>query len=230
MKKFVSVLVVLLIASAFVFAGDLADDGFVSFCGFGLGGGWSYERFGYESGSTRIDKDNPILISVNDFSFAKDASLGIYIDLNMILQMNTTSEMDGQNISSDDTLPLLFGATLGLSHRFDVSDNLSLLFGAGLDIAYLDEEYRYYDPVDGPGKVTISHIELGVGAEIAAKFNLGSGYALSAGAKASAMFINFVTKETTSWTGTKDNYESYSESKSFFGYRIMPKISFMKTF
>ena len=229
-KVFLSIMVMMLLASAFVFSEELSDDNFVSFVGFGAGGGWSYEKFGYESGSTRIDKDNPILLSINDFTFGKYASFGFYLDLNALLLFNTTSEMDGENISSDDTLPLLWGVTFGIGYRYAPSRRFSLMFGAGVDLAYLDEEYKYWDPVDGPGKVTISHIELGIGAEIATKLEIGRGYSLAVGAKASVMFINFVTKETTSWTGAHDAYESYSDSKSFFGYRIMPKIAFVKEF
>ena len=225
-KVFLSVLVVMLLASGIVFAAEIQNDKVDSFAGFSAGFCLSHEKFGFDSGSTRIDKNNPILLSLNAYGFNKGASLGIYLDMNLMLLADMTSVLDGVDISTEDQIPLLFDVTIGLGFREELSRGINLLGQVGLDFAYLDQEYRYFD--DDAYKVTISHINIGLCADINAQFNLGRGWSVAIGAKGSFMFLDFVTKETKSWTGTHDDYESMMDHDSYIGFRIIPKLTVFK--
>ena len=225
-KVFLSVLVVMLLASGIVFAADIQNDNVESYTGVSVGYGLSYEKFGFDSGATRIDKNNPILLSLNAYGFTKGASLGLYVDLNAMLLANMTSELNGHDLSTEDQAPLLFGATIGLAFREEMSRGLNLLGQVGVDFAYLDQEYRYFD--DDAYKVTISHMNIGLSADLNAQFILGSGGSVAVGAKGSFMFLDFVTKETKSWTGTHDDYQSMTEHDSYIGFRVIPKLTVFK--
>ena len=60
------------------------------------------------------------------------------------------------------------------------------------------------------------------------QFILGSGWSVAVGAKGSFMFLDFVTKETKSWTGTHDDYQSMTEHDSYIGFRVIPKLTVFK--
>ena len=229
-KSFIAALVMLLVCTTAAFAvydaSQVIDDA-------GLSVGASYVNEAYDvtllgSGTGR-EKDTALQLDIafSDYVFVADAPVGVYMEAGALLNLKNTYTIDGEPAGEGGKSPLYADVTFGAAFKTDLGSRLALFAAAGAEFTYFTREYKYYDQYHDIHRVEKTFMTLGVAANADLMFELGGGFYLSAGARASVYFLKWMTNEDHSWW----DYESYSkDTENYFGWRGTAKVGMYYTF
>ena len=223
-KVLITVLVMLLVCSASVFAATIDSGSYYydepkldDFFGFNVGASFLYETYESASG-TIVDKALQVYGGFSEFAFFGDAAFGVYVDAGILLNVQ-----DSYNPDAVKKSPAYADVTLGLAYRMKTDSRTSLLLSFGPEFTYFTDEFTYIDSYE---KVYVEKTYMTMGLTLGAEatYRLGGDWYLSVGGKASVLFLKWMTKEETTWHGRTE--ESYvDDTEGYFGYRIVPKVA-----
>ena len=226
MKKAFIFILVMLLVSATVFAATIDsgdyyygsdDEKLDDYFGFSIGASLLYETYEAASGKV-VDKALQAYGGLTEFAFFGDASFGVYVDGGILVNVE-----DSYNPEDVSKSPAYADATLGLAYRAKTDTRTSLLMYFGPEFTYFTNQYKY---IDGYDLVYVDKTYMTMGATLGLEtvYNIGGNWYLSAGAKASFLFLKWVTKEETTWHGSTAESE-IDDNKGYLGFRVIPKIS-----
>ena len=217
MKKIIiAALVMLLVGTTAAFA---IYDGseVIDYAGFSVGASYVNEAYDVKNlgGGTR-EKDTALQLNLTltDYVFVGTAPVGLYMDMGALINLKSDYTVDGQPAGDAGKSPLYADVTLGAAFQIPFGGKLSLF-------AYFTRTYDYYDAYHSLHKVEKTFMTLGAAANADLMLDLGGGFYLSAGARASVYFLKWMTNEDRSWV----DYESYSkDTENYFGWRGSAKL------
>ena len=225
MKKTIITVLALLLACSIVFAATI-DSGsyynynepkFDDFLGFSVGTSFVYETYETED-EMLVDKALPFYAGFTEYGFFDDASLGIYLDAGILI--NVKDDYNPDKVSKSEGYA---DVTLGLAYRMKTDSRTSFLMSFGPEFTYFTDEFKYLT-TEGVVQVEKTYITMGLTLGAEATYRLGGDWYISLGGKGSVMFLKWMTKEEISSHGSSEHtYDDGTEG--YFGYRIVPKVS-----
>lgn len=229
MKKIIiAALVMLLVGTTAAFA---IYDGseVIDYAGFSVGASYVNEAYDVKNlgGGTR-EKDTALQLNLTltDYVFVGTAPVGLYMDMGALINLKSDYTVDGQPAGDAGKSPLYADVTLGAAFQIPFGGKLSLFASVGPEFTYFTRTYDYWDGHDHH-YVEKTFMTLGLAANGEVLFDLGGGFYLSAGARASVYFLKWMTNEDHSWR----DYEYYSkDTENYFGYRGTAKVGVYFTF
>ena len=230
MKKIIiAALVMLLVGTTAAFA---IYDGseVIDYAGFSVGASYVNEAYDVKllGGGTR-EKDTALQLNLTltDYVFVGTAPVGLYMDMGALINLKSDYTVDGQPAGDAGKSPLYADVTLGAAFQIPFGGKLALFTSVGPEFTYFTRTYDYYDAYRSLHKVEKTFMTLGVAANADLMLDLGGGFYLSAGARASVYFLKWMTNEDRSWW----DYESYSkDTENYFGWRGSAKLGVYYTF
>lgn len=224
MKKIIiAALVMLLVGTTAAFA---IYDGseVIDYAGFSVGASYVNEAYDVKllGGGTR-EKDTALQLNLTltDYVFVGTAPVGLYMDMGALINLKSNYTVDGQPAGDAGKSPLYADVTLGAAFQIPFGGKLSLFASVGPEFTYFTRTYDYYDAYQSLHKVEKTFMTLGAAANADLMLDLGGGFYLSAGARASVYFLKWMTNEDRSWW----DYESYSkDTENYFGWRGSAKL------
>ena len=224
MKKIIiAALVMLLVGTTAAFA---IYDGseVIDYAGFSVGASYVDEAYDVKllGGGTR-EKDTALQLNLTltDYVFVGTAPVGLYMDMGALINLKSNYTVDGQPTGDAGKSPLYADVTLGAAFQIPFGSKLALFASVGPEFTYFTRTYDYYDSMHYLHKVEKTFMTLGAAANADLMLDLGGGFFLSAGARASVYFLKWMTNEDRSWW----DYESYSkDTENYFGWRGSAKL------
>jgi len=219
MKKIIiAALVMLLVGTTAVFAIYDASE-VIDYAGFSVGASYVNEKYDVTllgGGKRETDTALQLDVTLTDYVFVGTAPVGLYMDLGVLINLKSNYTVDGQPAGEAGKSPVYADVTIGAAFQTPFGSKLSLLTSVGPEFTYFTRTYDYYDSMDYLHKVEKTFMTFGVAANADLMLELGGGFYISAGARASAYFLKWVTNEDRSWW----DYESYSkDTENYFGWR-----------
>ena len=220
MKKYIiAALVMLLVCTTGAFA--IYDASQVTdYAGFSVGASYVNEAYDIQllGGNDGREKDKALQLNLTltDYVFVADAPVGIYMDMGALINLKSEYTFEGGDPAGDaDKSPLYADVTIGAAFKTSVGSSLNLFAAVGPEFTYFTREYDYYYQYEHH-KVEKTFMTLGVAANAELMLDLGGGFYLSAGARASIYFLKWMTNEDSSWW----QHQSYSkDTENYFGWR-----------
>lgn len=218
-KTIIAALVMLLVCTTAAFAIYDASQ-VVDYAGFSVGASYVNEAYDIQllDGSNGREKDKALQLdlTLTDYMFVADAPVGIYMDLGALINLKSQYTYEGGSPAGDgDKSPWYADVTIGAAFKTSVGNSLNLFAAVGPEFTYFTREYDYYWQYDHH-KVEMTFMTLGVAANAEVLFDLGGGFYLSAGARASVYFLKWMTDVDSSWW----QQQSYSkDTDNYFGWR-----------
>lgn len=227
-KTIIAALVMLLVGTTAAFA--LYDGSqVVDYAGISVGASYvneSYDVVLMGGGGREKDTALQLDITLTDYVFVGSAPVGLYMDMGALINLNSKYELNGERAGEAGKSPVYADVTLGAAFKTSLGSKLNLFVGAGPEFTYFTRTYDYWDGHDHH-YVEKTFMTLGLAANGEVLFDLGGGFYLSAGARASVYFLKWMTNEDHSWR----DYEYYSkDTENYFGYRGTAKVGVYFTF
>jgi len=222
-KMIIAALVMLLVGTTAAFA--LYDGSqVVDYAGISVGASYvneSYDVVLMGGGGREKDTALQLDITLTDYVFVGSAPVGLYMDMGALINLKSKYELNGERAGEAGKSPLYADVTIGPAFKVSLGSRLNLFAAVGPEFTYFSRVYDYYDSMYYLHKVEKTFMTLGLAANGEVLFDLGGGFYLSAGARASVYFLKWMTNEDHSWW----DYESYSkDTENYFGFRGTAKV------
>ena len=228
-KMIIAALVMLLVGTTAAFA--LYDGSqVVDYAGLSVGVSYVNEKYDVQlMGGGGREKDTALQldITLTDYVFVGSAPVGLYMDMGALINLKSKYELNGERAGDAEKSPLYADVTLGAAFKTNLGGKLNLFAAVGPEFTYFTRVYKYYDSMYIPHNVEKTFMTLGLAANADLMFDLGGGFYVSAGARASVYFLKWMTNEDSSWY----QYQSYSkDTENYFGYRGTAKVGLYYAF
>ena len=222
-KMIIAALVMLLVGTTAAFA-PYDGSQIVDYAGLSVGASYVNETYDVVllgGGGREKDTALQLDIALTDYVFVGSAPVGLYMDMGALINLKNKYTVNDQPAGDGGKSPVYADVTLGAAFKTSLGSKLNLFAAVGPEFTYFTRVYDYYDSMHYLHKVEKTFMTLGLAANADLMFDLGGGFYLSAGARASVYFLKWMTNEDKSWW----QYESYSsDTENYFGFRGTAKV------